>query len=141
MNTDIIRSTVKALIFTICAAVVFLLIANAVVLRAEDPNSISGILGTAVLITSAVVGGIVAARTSYEKLPITCLCFTTIYLLIHLAAQLTAGGGQGSFLKTFLSYAGCYAASLLACLLTRPKQTKSTKGIRKFKKYSKRMRG
>lgn len=131
---------IKALIFTLCAAVIFLLIANAVAVAAPDPDAVSGMLGIAVLILSSLVGGIVAAKSDHENPLLIAALTAGMYLLLHIASRLIVGGGQGSFISILVTYIGAFAAAVLGSLITRPRKSKGSKGIRKFKKYSKKMR-
>ncbi len=141
MNNELIRSVARSFIFALAVTAVLLLTANAVALATPDPDAVSGILGIAVLIVSTLAGGITSARTSYEKPIVTAAVFAGVYLLLHCAAHLIFGDGQGSFVNMLISYAGAFAAAVLGCIVTKPKQTKGSKGIRKFKKYTKRMHG
>ena len=141
MNTDLIRSAAKALISALICAAILTLAAAAVALTAPDPNTVVGILAIVILIISALTGGIVSARLSPERPIITALSFAAVYILIHIASHLVFDGGQASFLKMLISYVGMIASALLGCIITKPKSTKASKGVRKFKKYTKRIRG
>lgn len=141
MNNKLIQSVARALITAMISTLVLLLCVNAAILAAPDPDALSGMLGIVILIVSALAGGVAAARTSYEKPIVTAAVFAGIYLLLHCAAHLIFGDGQGSFVNMLVSYVGAFAAAVLGCIVTKPKRTKGSKGIRKFKKYSKRMHG
>ena len=141
MNTDLIRSAAKALISALICTAVLLFTSAGAAYATPDPDKISGIFAIAILIISALVGGIVSARLSPERPIITALSFAAVYILIHIASHLVFDGGQASFLNMLISYAGMFAAAVLGCVITKPKSTKASKGVRKFKKYTKRIRG
>lgn len=141
MNTDLIRSAAKALICALISTAVLLFISAGAAYAAPDPDAVSGILAIAILLLSALAGGIVSARISPERPIVTALLFVAVYILLHIAAHLIFDGGQASFINMLISYAGMLAAALLGCVITKPKSSKASKGVRKFKKYSKRMRG
>ena len=141
MNTDLIRSVAKALIAAVICTAVLTLLSAAAALAAPDPNKVVGIFATVILVISALTGGIVSARVSSERPLMTALCFAGIYILIHVAAHLIFDGGQASFMQMLVTYAAMTASAFLGCIVTKPKNTKASKGVRKFKKYTKRMRG
>ena len=141
MNTDLIRSVAKALICALISTAVLLFISAGAAYAAPDPDKISGIFAIAILLLSALVGGMVSARISAERPMITSLLFAGVYTLLHISAHLVFDGGQASFLNMLISYAGMFAAAVLGCVITNPKSTKASKGVRKFKKYTKRIRG
>ena len=141
MNTDLIRSAAKALISALICTAVLTLLSAAVALAAPDPDKIIGIVAIVILIVSALTGGIVSARSSPEKPLLTAVCFAGTYILIHTASHLIFDGGQASFFNMLITYAAIIAAAVVGCILTKPKSTKASKGVRKFKKYTKRIRG
>ena len=141
MNTDLIRSVAKALIAAVICTAVLTLLSAAAALAAPDPNTVVGIFAIAILVISALTGGIVSARVSPERPLVTALCFVASYLIIHITSHLIFDGGQASFLQVLISYVGMIASAFLGCIITKPKSTKASKGVRKFKKYTKRIRG
>lgn len=137
---DMVRAVLKALIFTLCTAVTLLLVASAIALAAPDPDAVSGMLGVATIIISSLAGGIAAARIDIERPLSVAIPTVAVYLLLHMAVRLILGDGQGSFISILITYIGAVAAAVLGALIARPHRSKGSKGVRRFKKYSKKMR-
>ena len=132
--TDIVRSTIKALLASIIAAAVLIFLFGAIAAKNADPAGLTPIFGMAALIISALVGGISAGRS--HRGIIAPIVFAAVYLLLVFGLSIPFGQSRNAT-ATLLCYLGSLVSGILGGMLAKSKGAKKTKNFKKYKKMKK----
>ena len=134
MKGKLFKHVCAALCAAFAVAGALLLIGAAVALRFDDPLSVTGAISFAVLIVSALTGGVVAARVERGTPLIAALIFALAFCFVHFCVHVILGGNAGAA-RIAVGYGCVIVVSVLAALIFRRRSGGGSRsGVKKLRK-------
>ena len=118
--TTLIRAAALSLLITVPFSLLLLLIAASLLLKTDNPSYATGVTGTAVLLLSALIAGVLATRLHHRKTPLLCGITTGILLLLCLcitSVVLPVNEAPRSLLISLLLHAAVLPLAILGAKL------------------------
>lgn len=144
MNINFLKNSLKVIGITTAIALILLIIMNFISYSSGDPDKMLTPLAYSVLLLSAFICGLLAAKYNNENKIVSSAISGAVYLFVIFLFSLVLRGSAESFTPgwlTFVMYIAAMGCVMLGSLAGRPRKISANKTRKNIKnKYSQNLR-